>query len=124
MPPALAAATRVAVRHARRDQWRRDRLGELVARFRRGAIRHGLSPMDSDSPIQPLLCGDDATALAMSAALERAGYLVTAIRTPTVPEGKARLRVTLSAAHDPAQVDALVDALAQARDTLRNGAAA
>ena len=124
LPPALAAATRVAVRHARRDQWRRDRLGELVARFRRGAIRHGLSPMDSDSPIQPLLCGDDATALAMSAALERAGYLVTAIRPPTVPEGKARLRVTLSAAHDPAQVDALVDALAQARDALRNGAAA
>lgn len=124
LPPALAAAATVAVKHARRDQWRRDRLGELIARFRRGAIRHGLAPMDSDSPIQPLLCGDDATALAMSAALERAGYLVAAIRPPTVPEGKARLRVTLSAAHGPAQVDALVDALAMARDAFRSGAAA
>ena len=124
LPPALAAATTVAVKHARRDQWRRDKLQELVARFRSGAMRHGLAPMDSDSPIQPLLCGDNATALAMSAALERAGFLVTAIRPPTVPEGKARLRVTLSAAHEPAQVNALLDALALARDAIGAGATA
>ena len=57
--------------------------------------------------------GDQA--LAWSAALEQAGYLVTAIRPPSVPEGKARLRITLSAMHAPGEVDALVDALADGR---------
>jgi len=72
--------------------------------------------MPSDTPIQPLRCGDNATALAMSRALDAAGYWVAAIRPPTVPEGQARLRVTLGAAHADADVDALVDAIAAARD--------
>ena len=65
------------------------------------------------------MCGDDATAVGMSSALESAGYLVTAIRAPTVPEGKARLRVTLSALHLAAEVDALVVALARSRDAIQ-----
>ncbi|TGS58068.1 aminotransferase class I/II-fold pyridoxal phosphate-dependent enzyme, partial [Mesorhizobium sp. M1C.F.Ca.ET.176.01.1.1] len=65
---------------------------------------------------QPLLCGDDHRAMAMSRALEQAGWLVGAIRPPTVPEGKARLRVTLSALHTPEQVRGLVEAIASARD--------
>ncbi|WP_139116101.1 aminotransferase class I/II-fold pyridoxal phosphate-dependent enzyme, partial [Xanthomonas translucens] len=100
------------------DQWRRERLAEAIAAFRGGARRHGLELMASDTPIQPLLCGDEASALALSAALEQAGFLVSAIRPPTVPEGKSRLRVTLSALHTPAQVQALLDALALARDRL------
>ena len=119
LPPAQAAATRVALLHARRDQWRREKLQTLVARFRVGAQRQGLELLASDSPIQPVMCGDDATALAMSSALESAGYLVTAIRPPTVPEGKARLRVTLSALHLAAEVDALVAALARSRDAIQ-----
>ena len=119
LPPAQATATMVAVRQARRDQWRREKLFGLIARFRSGAQRHGLDSLASDSPVQPILCGDDATAMAMSAALESAGYLVTAIRPPTVPEGKARLRVTLSALHLATEVDALVEALARSRDTLQ-----
>lgn len=119
LPPAQAAATLVAVRQARRDQWRREKLFGLIARFRTGVQRHGLDALASDSPIQPILCGDDGTAMAMSAALESAGYLVTAIRPPTVPEGKSRLRVTLSALHTAAEVDALVEALARSRDTMQ-----
>ncbi len=119
LPPAQAAAARVAVRLARRDHWRREKLHALTERFRAGALRQGLELMASDSPIQPLLCGGDVAALAMSSALERDGYRVAAIRPPTVPEGKARLRVTLSALHDFDQVDALVVALARARDEAR-----
>jgi 8-amino-7-oxononanoate synthase len=74
--------------------------------------------MPSETPIQPLLCGDESTVMALSATLEQSGFLVSAIRPPTVPEGKARLRVTLSALHAPAQVRALVDAIAHARDTV------
>ncbi|WP_045737627.1 8-amino-7-oxononanoate synthase [Xanthomonas sp. MUS 060] len=118
LPPAQAAATLAALKLARRDQWRRERLVELIAAFRGGARRHGLELMASETPIQPLLCGEEANALALSAALEDAGFLVSAIRPPTVPEGKSRLRVTLSALHTQTQVQALLDALALARDRL------
>lgn len=118
LPPAQAAASLVAVRLARHEHWRRERLTALVQRFRTRALGQGLDLMASDTPIQPLRCGDNATALALSAALDAAGFWVTAIRPPTVPEGQARLRITLSAAHADADVDALVDALARARDAV------
>ena len=118
LPPAQAAASLAAVRLARQEHWRRERLATLVQRFRARALGLGLDLMPSDTPIQPLRCGDNATALALSSALDAAGFWVTAIRPPTVPEGQARLRITLSAAHADADIDALVDALAQARDAL------
>ena len=68
-----------------------------------------------NTAIQPLLCGDDARALAMSRALEASGWWVAAIRPPTVPEGRARLRITLTAAHSEDDVDGLVEALERAR---------
>lgn len=119
LPAAQAAATRVAVRQARRDHWRREKLQGLIDRFRTAAQRKGLQLMASESPIQPVLCGSDSTAMALSTALESAGYLIPAIRPPTVPEGKARLRVTLSALHSPQEVDALVDVLARSWEAVQ-----
>ena len=116
LPPAQAAATLAAVKLARSEHWRREKLVELTARFRERARRSGLVLLDSDTPIQPVICGTDTRALSMAATLERAGYWVAAIRPPTVPEGRARLRVTLSALHTVAEVDGLVAAIAQARD--------
>lgn len=116
LPPALAAASLAAVRLARRDHWRREKLAALIQRFREGAERRGLPLLPSDTPIQPLPCGDEARALAMAASLERKGCWVAAIRPPTVPEGGARLRITLSAAHAEADIDRLLDALAASRD--------
>jgi len=116
LPPAQAAATLAAVKLARREQWRRAKLGELVARFRERACRHGLVLLPSDTPIQPVLIGGDARALSVARTLEQHGYWAAAIRPPTVPEGRARIRVTLSALHAAAEVDGLVDALATARD--------
>lgn len=116
LPPAQAAASLAAVQLARREHWRREKLTTLVARFRDAAARYGLELMPSSTPIQPLVCGSSARATAMAHALEDSGCWVAAIRPPTVPEGSARLRVTLTAAHDEAQVDALVSALARARE--------
>jgi 8-amino-7-oxononanoate synthase len=113
MPPALAAATRTAVRLARSETWRRETLVTLIARFRAGASQLGLQLMDSPTPIQPVLVGSAEAAVQAARKLEERGFLVTAIRPPTVPPGKARLRVTLSAIHTEAEVDALLDALAQ-----------
>jgi len=116
MPVAQAAATLAAVRLARREQWRRDKLQQTIAHFRAGARQRGLQVLPSDTAIQPLLCGEDRVALAMSQALEHRGFRVAAIRPPTVPEGRARLRITLSAGHERLQVDALLQAIEQARD--------
>jgi 8-amino-7-oxononanoate synthase len=111
-PPAVAEATRVALRIARDEAWRRERLRVLVARFRAGAQAIGLPLMPSTTPIQPIVLRDASRALAWSAVLESRGLLVSAIRPPTVPAASARLRVTLSAEHTESQVDGLLDALA------------
>jgi len=68
-------------------------------------------------PVRTLLLGDlwrrdPARAIAMSGALEARGFLITAIRPPTVPEGTARLRITLTAAHEASDIDHLLEALA------------
>ncbi|MFA6231488.1 MAG: 8-amino-7-oxononanoate synthase [Rhodanobacter sp.] len=111
MPPALAAAALEAVQLAQADDWRRDRLTALIARFRRGAEQLGMPLMASASAIQPLLLGDADAAMQAMQALEAHGLLVSAIRPPTVPAGQARLRITLSAAHEEDHVDRLLDAL-------------
>jgi 8-amino-7-oxononanoate synthase len=116
LPPPLAAAALAAVRVARAADDRRTKLTSLVARFRAGSARHGLDLLPSSTPIQAVMAFDDRRALAMSRALEAEGLWVSAIRPPTVPEGRARLRVTLTALHHESDVDRLVDALARARD--------
>jgi 8-amino-7-oxononanoate synthase len=111
-PPALAEATRESLALARRENWRREHLQTLIARFRTGANQLGLPLSESPTPIQPLIAGSSHQALAWAAELETRGILVGAIRPPTVPEGSARLRVCLSAAHTEPMVDRLLDALA------------
>jgi 8-amino-7-oxononanoate synthase len=111
LPPAVAAAGRVGVRIAAAEVWRRERLWALIARFRAGALQLGLPLAASITPIQPLMIGDAARCVAVSDALRMRGFWVTAIRSPTVSVGSERLRITLSAAHDEAEVDALLDAL-------------
>jgi 8-amino-7-oxononanoate synthase len=110
-PPPLAAATRAALRLARDDAARRERLAALIARFRHGATQLGLPLLPSRTPIQPLLLGSVQAAMTAAAELQQRGFLVSAIRPPTVPVGQARLRITLSAAHSEAQVDQLLQAL-------------
>ena len=112
-PPAVACATLKSLELLRTENWRREHLNKLIARFREGAAAIGLTLMDSATPIQPILIGDSARALRLSALLRARGLLVTAIRPPTVPAGSARLRVTLSAAHSEAQLELLLHALAE-----------
>lgn len=112
-PPAQACATLKSLQLLRGEPWRREHLSRLIARFRQGARDIGLQLMDSATPIQPILIGDSGRALQLSSLLRTRGLLVTAIRPPTVPAGSARLRVTLSAAHSEAQVELLLEALAE-----------
>ena len=123
LPQPVAAASRAALALVIREGWRRERVRELTLRFRSGALASGVPLGDSATPIQPVLLGSAAAAVAAQAELAAAGFLVIAIRPPTVPAGSARLRVTLSAAHTEAQVDALVEALALSCARARQGQA-
>jgi 8-amino-7-oxononanoate synthase len=111
-PPAMAAAARRALRIVREEPERRLQLFALVQRFRAGAAQLGIALSPSDTPIQPLVLGEEARALALSQYLFERGHWVAAIRPPTVPKGTARLRITFSAAHQAEQVDRLLEDLA------------
>ncbi|MEO5628823.1 MAG: 8-amino-7-oxononanoate synthase, partial [Thermomonas sp.] len=89
LPPALCVATLEAVRIARDGDGLREKLQANIAQLREGARTRGLELMTSTTAIQPMLCGSDARAMAMAAALEDHGYWVAPIRPPTVPEGAA-----------------------------------
>ncbi len=111
LPPAVAAATRESLRIIRNEPERRDHLNELIQVFRKGCEDVGLSLMPSSTAIQPIVLGESELALNVSKKLEEKGFWVSAIRPPTVPEGSARLRVTLTAEHSIEQVGSLVEAL-------------
>ena len=125
LPQPVAAATRKALEISQRESWRRERVLALAARFRKAASEAGITLMNSAAPIQPGICipaetpiqpvvlGSSEVALRAQQELLRVGFRVVAIRAPTVPRGSERLRITLSAAHTEAQVDALVEALSK-----------
>ncbi len=111
LPPAIATTLQVALKIVQAEQWRRDKLQDHIARFRQGAAQLGLALGPSSTPIQPLMFGSAASAVAASQKLRESGLLVTAIRPPTVPEGGARLRITFSADHEPQHIDQLLATL-------------
>lgn len=115
MPPLLAVALAKSLDLLHAEEWRRQRLRQLIAglQARLKDSRWRLGP--SSTPIQPLVIGGNEQAVALSERLARDGLLVPAIRPPTVPRGTARLRISLSAAHEPADVEHLAAALAAAQ---------
>ena len=114
LPPAIAEATRTSLKIIQTESWRREKLRKLTEYFRAGAGQLNLPIMASTSPIQPLLLGQTEKAVAVSNSLLNQGFLVSAIRPPTVPANAARLRVTFSAMHEEHQIDQLLDALCKA----------
>ncbi len=112
MPPAAAAAARAALAIARNEPDRHARVLALADRLRAGLHAIGFDPGDSATPIVPILLGHADRTMATAASLRDRGFLVGAIRPPTVPSGTSRLRLSLSAAHSPDDVDFLLDALA------------
>lgn len=111
MPPAQCCALLAALAQIQQGDALRARLQQNIARFRAGAAQLPWQLMASDSAIQPLIVGENRAALALAQRLTQAGCWVSAIRPPTVPPGTARLRITLTAAHHPEDIDALLEAL-------------
>jgi 8-amino-7-oxononanoate synthase len=110
-PPLLAAAVSVSLQVIAADRWRRAHLLELIERLKSGLAGLPWPLMASATPIQPLLVGGNAEALRLADGLREQGILLPAIRPPTVPQGEARLRISLSAAHSLDDVERLAAAL-------------
>lgn len=117
MPPAVAAGSLRAL-ELMQELPLQQTLNERIAYFRARAATLGLSLEDSTSGIQPLVLSCEKTVLLVAERLRQAGFLVGAIRPPTVPVGTARLRITLSAAHSESQIDALLAALMAALESV------
>jgi 8-amino-7-oxononanoate synthase len=108
----MAAAALRAMEIAREEPWRRERLRENAARLRARLAALGCAPAGAaESPIVPVMVGDAARAVALGERLLAAGFVVGAIRPPTVPPGGSRLRLSVSAVHTAEQIDGLADAL-------------
>lgn len=110
--PLMASAVREALRIVADEPDRRDRLGALVATAERALEPCGVAP--TGSQILPLIIGDDVATMRVAAAVQAAGFDVRGIRPPTVPAGTSRLRISLTLNANPASVEALADALANA----------
>ncbi|HEN3632301.1 TPA: 8-amino-7-oxononanoate synthase [Yersinia enterocolitica] len=111
MPPAQACALQAALLRIQQGDDLRQRLQQRITQFRRGAAALPLQLGASETAIQPLLVGDNQQTMALAEQLRAAGLWVTAIRPPTVPPGGARLRITLSAAHESEDIDCLLEVL-------------
>ncbi len=124
-PPMLAAGLLAAVNAIREEGWRRQRLQALREQLARGVaeLRLPWRLMPSVSPIQPLVVGSNAAVMQVMQGLADEGVWVPAIRPPTVPQGTARLRVSLTAAHSSPQVDRLLQALARVAGRMATQAA-
>lgn len=108
LPPVIVAGLLQAMDIIQTESWRRERLCALILHFQTRAQALGLPFLPSQTAIQAILVDDHATVLALSDHLQKAGFLVAAIRPPTVPEGTARLRITLSCLHQKKDIDDLL----------------
>jgi 8-amino-7-oxononanoate synthase len=111
LPPAVAVASSASLKILQAESWRREKLVSLVGRFRLGAGQIGLDLMDSQTPIQPVQINNDQRVMEINRQLRAKGFMVGAIRPPTVPKGSGRLRICLSATHTEEQIDQLLEAL-------------
>lgn len=111
LPPALVEATRASLKIMINEPERRTHLQKLITHFKQGAKTVGLALLPSVTPIQAIHIGEDKQALKMGQALYEQGFLVKPFRTPTVPQGEALLRITLTANHTAAQIDPFIEAL-------------
>lgn len=117
-PPALSAALSASVNIIEQGDHLRTHLYRLIAYFKQHLTLKKWHLMPSDTTIQPLVVGDNFQALRLSEQLQQQGILVPAIRPPTVPVNTARLRISISAAHQIADIQQLISAIQKAEESM------
>jgi 8-amino-7-oxononanoate synthase len=113
LPPMMAVAASAALEILEHDRSLLDRLRARIAEFRAACAAAAVPVTPSETAIQPVIVGDAPRAVEVSSRLLERGFLVPAIRPPTVPRGTSRLRVSLAAGHERADVERLAGALAE-----------
>ncbi len=113
LPPAVAAAARAAIRVVRRDHSRAERLLVSARALGERLRAAGLHVAHLDSQILPILIGDAQATVRVAACLLERGIYIAAIRPPTVPPGTSRLRLSLMATHEDAEIDVVADAIVE-----------
>ncbi|MCM3628206.1 8-amino-7-oxononanoate synthase [Paenibacillus glycanilyticus] len=111
LPPSLVSGISKALELVISDHWRRERLFEATRIFRSSLRHSGFIIGDGDSPIVPLIVGNNEAAMRYSRELETQGIAAVAIRPPTVPDGTARIRFSLSALHSDKELSAAADCI-------------
>ncbi len=113
MPPAVVAGSLAAIDLIETDPAIVERLRQNTDQFRREIVRAGFTILEGRHPIVPVMLGEAAIAQAMSRELLSEGVYVKGLWYPVVPKGQARLRVQISAAHTPTEIDSAVEAFAR-----------
>lgn len=111
LPPAQAVVSHAALQLLHTESWRREQLHARIAFFVTQAQQRGIPLLPSNTAIQPVIIGSSERVLQINTQLHAAGFLVGAVRPPTVAEGAARLRITLCAEHSEQHIEQLLDAL-------------
>lgn len=111
LPPAVLAANLKSLELARGSKERRETVHRLSAKLRNRLDRAGINTLNSDTQIIPVIAGSNRNALDWSAYLFEKGILALPVRPPTVPEGTARIRISVCAGHTDAEIDMLSDCL-------------
>lgn len=114
LPPAQAAAADEAFKVILDEPWRIERLNQNTKQFIGGLKGMGFDTMLTETAIVPVLCGDDDTAFAMTREAQHNDVFVLPVVSPAVPEGLARLRATVTAAHDPSEIERAMDVIGEA----------
>jgi 8-amino-7-oxononanoate synthase len=115
IPPIVAAAADAAIAVLRNDPSRRQRLRDIAQSVRASISEMGLSIPAGDSPIIPIILGDESAALNAARQMREQGLLIGAVRPPTVARGSSRLRITLSSEHTDAEIEQFLAALTEMR---------
>ncbi len=112
IPPAIAAGIEEAIRVMHDEPARQQRVQSLARQVRERLRGKGLALPEGDSPIVPIIVGEESAALSLAGKLLEKDLLVGAVRPPTVPRGTSRLRVTLSSEHSQEEIERLIEAVA------------
>jgi len=112
LPPAQVAAAKEAFRVIMEEPWRVEKLNKNTKQFIQGLKERGFNTLDTQTAIVPILCGEDETAFAMTREAQMRDIFVLPVVSPAVPAGLARLRATVTAAHEPNEIDHAMDILA------------
>jgi glycine C-acetyltransferase len=111
LPPAQAAAAKEAFQVIQDETWRVEKLCDNTEQFIKGLQERGFDTLATTTAIVPVLCGADEQAFAMTRSAQHQDIFVLPVVSPAVPPGLARLRATVTAAHEPEEIEQAMDVI-------------